>query len=219
MAFELKNERISYEDLNIFDDLSLRIKKGEKIALIGKSGSGKSTLLKRLYEIKKDNTSYIPQDLGLVNNLSTFHNIYISKLDDNSVFYNLINLIKPFKSEVKEVNKILKQFYLEDKIFEKILNLSGGEKQRVSICRAFFNKKDILLADEPVSSLDEFLSQKVLEKFLSAFETVVCTLHDVELATKNFDRIIGLKDGIILIDKPCIDLTLDDRNILYNVCE
>jgi len=163
MAFYLQNESISYLETVILDSLSLEIKKGEKVALLGKSGSGKSTLIKRLYELKKDKSSYIPQELGLVNNLSVFHNVYLARLDDYSTFYNIRNLIKPASKEVEAIKNILKDFDLEDKIFIKNHDLSGGQKQRTAIARSIFNQKNILLADEPISALDEYLSSKVLQ--------------------------------------------------------
>jgi phosphonate transport system ATP-binding protein len=219
MAFSFINESISYDDFKAIDSISCEIKKGERVALLGKSGSGKSTLLKRMYELRKESCSYIPQELGLVNNLSVFHNVYISKLDENSLFYNIRNLIKPEKKEVDNISNILNDLLFDDKIFIKSLNLSGGQKQRVAIARALYNQKDILLADEPISALDEFLSKKVLNIFLDSYETIICTLHNVDLAIEHFDRIIGLKDGKILLDKASKDLTSADRKALYHVCE
>lgn len=219
MAFSLNNESISYDDFIAVDSLTLDIKKGEKVALLGKSGSGKSTLLKRMYELQKENSSYIPQELGLVNNLSVFHNVYISKLDKNSFFYNIRNLIKPIQGEVDNISNILKDLLLNDKLFEKSLNLSGGQKQRVAIARALYSKSDILLADEPVSALDEFLSKRVINRLVNSHETVICTLHNVDLALSGFDRVIGLKNGKLLLDKKCEDLTQEDREELYHAVE
>ena len=219
MAFYLQNESISYFDTVILDSLSLEIKKGEKVALLGKSGSGKSTLIKRLYELKKDESSYIPQELGLVNNLSVFHNVYLARLDDYSTFYNIRNLIKPASKEVEQIKNILIDFDLEDKIFVKNHDLSGGQKQRSAIARSIYNQKDILLADEPISALDEYLSSKVLEVLNQKFETIVCALHNVDLAVEHFERVIGLKNGKVLVDKKCTELTNEDRQKLYYVCD
>lgn len=219
MAFNFKEESIFYEDFLAIDSLNLDIKKGEKVALLGKSGSGKSTLLKRMYELQNKKSSYIPQELGLVDNLSVFHNVYISQLDKNSLFYNIRNLIKPIAKEKDGISNILKDLLINDKIDEKAQNLSGGQKQRVAIARALYSKKDILLADEPVSALDEFLSKRVVQRLVNSHETVICTLHNVDLALSGFDRVIGLKNGKLILDKKCEYLTQEDREELYHAVE
>lgn len=219
MAFNLENQNISYFDETILSNLSLSIKKGEKIALLGKSGSGKSTLLKYLFDTKKDVCTYIPQELGLVNNLSVFHNVYIAKLDSNPMYKNILNLFFPNKVYKTEISNLLKKLELDEKIKSKTINLSGGQKQRCAIARALYHNKDILLADEPISALDEYLSNKVLETLTTNFDTTICALHNVDLATKHFDRVIGLKNGAILIDKLCVDLSNEDRDKLYYVCD
>ena len=219
MAFNLQEESISYGDFTVLNDFSLSIEKGEKVALLGKSGSGKSTLLKHLYNLEKEDCTYIPQELGLVNNLSVFHNVYISKLDENSLFTNLRNLILPSKKYKNKILKVLKEVELEDKIHSKIINLSGGQKQRCAISRAVFDRKQILLADEPISAVDEYLSYEILKLLTLKFETSICALHNVDLAIKNFDRVIGLKNGKVILDKVCSDLNEDDRQKLYYVCD
>lgn len=216
MTFSFLEESIAYDNFVAIDSLTLDIKKGEKVALLGKSGSGKTTLLKRMYELQNKNSSYIPQELGLVNNLSVFHNVYISQLDNNSLFYNIRNLIKPNNNEKNQILNILEQIDLTEKIFEKSSNLSGGQKQRVAVARALYEKKNILLADEPISALDEHLSSKVIDKLLRSFETVICTLHNVDLALENFERVIGLKNGNLIVDKKCEEITKEDRKALYD---
>jgi len=219
MAFSLQNESISYDNTLILHSLSLDIKRGEKVSLLGKSGSGKSTLLKKLYELKKDETSYIPQELSLVDNLSVYNNVYIAKLDQFSTLHNLINLIKPSHTNINDVRDILKSFDLEDKLFTKVHSLSGGQKQRTAIARAIYANKSILLADEPISALDEYLSSKVISILKDKFETIICALHNVDIATKHFDRVIGLKNSKVLIDKKCTELSKEDIQKLYYVCE
>lgn len=218
MVFDLLDYTISYGKIDVIHKINLNIKKGEKIALLGRSGSGKSTLIKDLFEQQKQNASYVPQDLGLVQNLSVFHNTYIASLDKNSIFHNIRNLIFPIKEEVKKITEILKEISLEDKIFSKVSELSGGQKQRVSIARALLDNKDILLADEPISSLDEYLSKVVMSKINKNFETVVCSLHNVDIAIEHFDRVIGLNAGYIMFDKKSSLISADDRKALYDVC-
>ena len=213
------NETLGYNNITVLKDISLAIKKGEKIALLGKSGSGKSTLLKKLQELDTQNISYIPQELGLVDTLSVFHNVYISQLDSNSTLYNIRNLIKPVKKEVQNITPILKELHVDDLIFKKCGELSGGQRQRTAIARAVSQNKNILLADEPISALDEFVTNKVVDSLFHRFETIVCALHNVDIALKYFDRVIGIKDGQIVLDKQCTKITSDDTNQLYHVCD
>ena len=219
MIFNLENETISYENKKVLDSINLSIKKGEKIALLGSSGSGKSTLLKRLYEIKSEEVSYLPQDLGLVNNLTSYHNIYTATLEKKSTIYNLINLIRPFKKDLYEVSKILKELECESKLLTKSLNLSGGQKQRVAIAKSIYSGKNILLADEPISALDEYICKKSIDIMHKSFETIICAMHNVDLAIENFDRIIGIKNGKILLDKQTTSISKEDTNRLYYVVE
>ena len=219
MAFYLQNETVSYGSVEVLSKITLEIEQGEKVALLGKSGSGKSTLLKTLFEYSKDKSAYIPQELGLVNNLSVFHNVYMARLDEYSTLYNIRNLFFPASKEHEAVQNILSKLQLEDKISQKASELSGGQKQRTAIARAMFNTNKILLADEPISALDEYLSTKVLQVLNYKFDTIVCALHNVQLAVENFDRVIGLKEGKVLVDKACSQLNDKDREKLYYVCE
>ena len=219
MLFNLENETLSYENKLVLDSVNISIKKGEKIALLGKSGSGKSTLLRRLYELKSNEVSYLPQELGLINNLSSYHNIYISRLEQKSTAYNLINLIRPFKKELNEVEKILKELEIDDKLLTKSFNLSGGQKQRVAIAKSVFSNKNILLADEPISALDEYICKKSLDYMKDSFETIVCAMHNVDLALDCFTRVIGIKNGRILLDKQTSEISKEDTNRLYYVVE
>lgn len=215
----LHNETLGYKNITILKDISLSIQGGEKIALLGKSGSGKSTLLKKLHELDTQNISYIPQELGLVDTLSVFHNVYISKLDSNSTLYNIRNLIKPAKKEIQSMAPILQDLHVDDLMFKKCGELSGGQRQRTAIARAISQNRSILLADEPISALDEFVTSKVIDSLFYKFETIVCALHNVDIALKYFDRVIGIKNGEIILDKQCSHITPDDTNQLYHVCD
>jgi len=219
VAFHLENHTISYGDVTILNNINLSIKKGDRVALLGRSGSGKSTLIKNLFDIQKENSSYIPQELGLVDNLSVFHNVYISLLNEKSTFYNIRNLIKPVKTELNNVEVILEKLFLKEKVFSKVTNLSGGQKQRTAIARSLNSNKSILLADEPISALDENLSQITMDILDDKFETIVCALHNVEIALKNFDRVIGLSNGCIVLDKKSCEITQEDTSTLYDVCK
>jgi len=215
----LLNETIAYKEKIVFDSISLSIKKGEKVALLGKSGSGKSTLLKRLYDTSPEQISYIPQELGLVNSLSVFHNIYISNLDRYGTLYNIRNLIKPAQKEIDIIMPILKDLDMSELLFKRCGELSGGQKQRTAIGRAILRGDKILLADEPISALDEHITIKVLENIVEKFETIVCALHNVDIALEYYDRVIGIKDGQIVLDKACCDITSVDTKALYSVCD
>ena len=212
---QLQSESASYQGVKTLHDIDLQVSRGEKLALVGQSGSGKSTLIKLIYEHYPVNTSLVPQDYGLVNNLSVYHNVYIGCLEQHSTLYNLVNLIRPRPDQVKMVRTILVGLQLEDYLFRPVGRLSGGQKQRVAVARSLFQKGHLLLADEPVSSVDEQQSRVVLKQMLNGFSTVVLALHDIQLALAFCDRIIGLEKGRIVLDSPADALSVKDLLSLY----
>ena len=213
---ELDNAEVRYQDAIALQQIDLCLYEGESIALIGKSGSGKSTLLKLIYEHLSNNTVLVPQDEGLVANLSVFHNVYMGRLSQHPTWYNLLNLMRPFPARVSEVYAILQRLNLTEKCFVLTSQLSGGQRQRTAIARALYQAGELVLADEPVSAVDEQQARHIIAELKQQFKTMVVALHDTSLAVAYCDRIIGLETGRIVLDTPAESVSADQLRDLYS---
>lgn len=212
---ELTSEQASYHNQLVLKDINLTINQGEKVALVGQSGSGKSTLLRLIYSKHSTNTALVPQDEGLVQTLSVFHNVYMGRLSHYSSWHNLVNLIKPYAKHIDEIKVYLEQLQLSEKIFEPVGRLSGGQRQRTAVARSLYQGGQLLLADEPVSSVDEQQANLVLTTLCQNFPTIILAMHDIELSLTYCDRIIGLDNGSIVLDQPSHELSAKDLLPLY----
>lgn len=212
---ELKDESAGYNGKEILRGLTLSIEPGERIALIGESGAGKSTLLRLFYERLGAKAALMPQDSALVQALTVFHNVYMGRLHQRSVWRNLRNLVLPARDDVEEVREILIPLRLEDKIFSGVGQLSGGQYQRTALARALFHTGDTIVADEPVSSVDEHQAREILETMNAQKQTVILAMHDRALAIEFADRLIGVKAGQIVMDQKSAGMTPGDLDNLY----
>lgn len=223
---ELDRVTVMRDHFAVFDDLSLKLPRGEKVVVLGNSGVGKSTLLNYLYQQSlyqhsldrqslKQAANLIPQHLGLVDNLSAFHNVYMGRLDSHSTAYNLLNLLRPQKQARIDISKILTSLGLQDEIFKPASQLSGGEQQRIAIARAIYGGGNVLIADEPVANLDKPLAEKMLALLAESFDSCIVSLHDTKLALAFADRIIGLKDKKLVFDKAASEVELAELLTIY----
>jgi phosphonate transport system ATP-binding protein len=212
---ELREETVGYNGITVLRELELNIEQGERIALVGESGAGKSTLLNLIHTRLGKTAALVPQELGLVQALSVFHNVYMGRLHQRSVWRNLRNLLKPAKADVDLVMPVLERLRLEDKIFTSVGELSGGQQQRTAVGRALFHPGDILIADEPVSAVDEHQAREILDAITAEKPTVILAMHDRELAIKFADRLIGIRDGKIALDEAASGMTPNDLDDLY----
>ena len=238
---EVKNLIFNYGVKNILNDISFEVPNGDFVAIVGKSGAGKSTLLRclnllnkpqsgeiiitgenivqsnrtRLKHIRRD-IAFIFQDYNVLDNLYTVENVLTPYLVKKSALGLLLGYTK---KEYNEGVDFLKQVGLEDEAFKKS-KYSGGQKQRVAIAKALAQNPKILLADEPVSSLDEKNTTLIMDTFKKLNEengiTVLINLHDVNLAKKYSTKILGLKDGKVLFYKDSEKVTKDEFEELYN---
>lgn len=214
-AFQLAGASVSYQGQPALRNISLRIDRGEKIALVGRSGAGKSTLLRLLFERANGDVALIPQDFGLVRSLSVFHNVYMARLRHHNSLYNLLNLVRPIRREVDNMLPMLEELGLTDKLFEPAGQLSGGQQQRTAVARALHQRAGMLMADEPVSSVDEHQSRKVLDAITRNHDSVVLAMHDTDLAIEYAQRVIGLSDGRITFDRSTNDMAPGDLDAVY----
>ncbi len=213
--FELRDATLGYNGKAVLSGLSLTIGTGERVALVGPSGAGKSTLLASLYPQQAERTALVPQDGALVKQLSVFHNVYIGRLHRHRSLYNLLNLAWPLRSEVAAVRSVLQAVDLEDKLFTPVGELSGGQAQRTAVARALFHGGEVLLGDEPVSAVDTRQAREVLRALSAAYRTVVIVMHDVSLALEFTTRIIGLKQGRVLLDQPTAGVNVAELEALF----
>lgn len=218
---EIQGESLSYGANVVLPDVRFSLHPGERIVLLGRSGSGKSTLLNairaRLSRSGRDDLALVPQENGLVPQLSVFHNVYMGRLDRRGPAYNLLNLIWPQKHERAEVEKSLCAVGLEGMGKRSVGALSGGQKQRTALARAIHRGGKILLADEPVSAVDELQSVQLMQELATRFETSLFALHDVALARLTATRIIGIKAGKLVIDAPVDQVSDGEIDALYRL--
>ena len=219
----------------IFNNLSLQIKKGEKIAIVGMSGSGKSTLLNlllRFYDVTSGYISIDNQDLQAISAESLYNLMTIVQQDvyifDDTLKAN-ITLSQSFTED--DIKKAVQQSGLESYVLENELglqtlcgengsNLSGGERQRLSIARALIRKTPILLLDEATSSLDNKVTTEIENSILEIQDlTVLVVTHKLNKnMLKKYNRILFMKNGVIVEDGS-FDNLIDRKGEFYKLVE
>ena len=235
----IKNLRKTFQNgTKALNGVNLKINPGEFVTILGPSGSGKTTLLRSINGLENidngeivfnnrkidDNylfyvqkkTGMVFQEFNLINNLSSINNVLSGLLNSSSKFLSMLYL---FTREQKlQALQSLETVGLLDKAYSRTDQLSGGQRQRVGIARAIIKKPILLLADEPVASLDPQASNLILsllKKICKEFNiTIICNLHQVELAIKFSDRIVGLLDGAIIFDSQTKNI---DINYVQNI--
>ncbi|WP_206913213.1 phosphonate ABC transporter, ATP-binding protein [Enterococcus sp. DIV0840] len=223
-------------------NINLTINDGEFVSVIGLSGAGKSTLLRsinRLNEIsegniiidgasitkanKKDlrrirrNIGMIFQHFNLVKKSSVQKNVISGRLGYYSTFKSIFGIFS--KDDYALVDDALGRVGLADKLHSRSDELSGGQQQRVSIARTLVQQASIILADEPVASLDPITTQKIMKDLKKINQelnhTVVINLHSVDLAREFSSRIIGLRDGEVVFDGTAAEATDEVLTSIY----
>ncbi len=238
---EINNLKKTFENGSpALKGIDLKINKGEFVSILGPSGSGKTTLLRTINgletssggEIYFDNkevnnnnisevqkkTGMIFQEFNLVNNLSAINNVLTGLLNSSNKFLSLFYLFS--KKQKIEALRSLETVGLLEKSYSRSDELSGGQRQRVGIARAIIKKPLLLLADEPVASLDPKSSNLILsllKKINQEFgTTILCNLHQVDLAKKYSDRVVGLIDGKITFDEKSSNINETYLKEIYN---
>ena len=216
-AIEFKNVKFGYDNKKVFNKLSLKIKAGEKVGIVGASGSGKTTLLnllQRAYDIQGGEILIDGQNVAKVKQ-NSLHDAIALIPQDTSLFHRTVSQNIAYgrlRAKQSEIERAAKQAYAADfinelpkgyqtKVGEKGVKLSGGQRQRVAIARAILKNSPVLLLDEATSALDseaEYYIQKALDDLIKN-KTVIAVAHRLS-TLKNMDRIVVIDKGRIVED-------------------
>ena len=239
---EVKNLVKNYGTKEILKNISFSINKGEIISIIGESGAGKSTLMRCLNGLEEVNSgsinfygtditklktsdkneikkqmAYVFQDLNIIDNMFVIDNVLVPFLNRKNFIDVLLNRFT--KEEYERALYCLEKVGISKLAYTKAKYLSGGEKQRVAIARSLAPNVELILADEPISSLDERNSNQIMEIFkrinIKKNKTIILNLHNVEIAKKFSDKILALKNGEIFFYKKSEEVNEDDIREVY----
>ena len=228
----------------VFSDVSFDVAPGEAVALLGANGAGKSTLLRccvRLIEpdagafeiLGQQVTGLTPSALRRLRSRIGFvfqkHNLVPRLCGLTNVIHGCLgsrrdprcwlHATAPETERVRAM-ECLDQVGLADYAMARADTLSGGQSQRVAIARALMQKPDLILADEPVASLDPSAGEEVMELFISLIQqhglTVLFTSHNLRQTLAYADRVVALRQGQVIIDEPACDLTIRDLRGIYD---
>lgn len=244
--FELKQVSQQFGSVSALTNISLRIHAGEQIALVGSSGAGKSTLIRLLngslmpsagevwalgrplHQLSARQLRRVQQHIGtvyqqfhLVDNLPVVHNVNAGHLGHWSFTKALWSLIVP--QDLETATTALAQVGIADKLYTRTEHLSGGQQQRVALARVLVQNPAVILADEPIASLDPELSREMMAllQTLSGPQarTLVVSLHLPELAKAYCQRLIGLRQGQVIFDAPTAEVSSTMITELYRLGE
>lgn len=228
-AIRVQNLHKHFGALHVLRGIDLSIEDGECVTLLGANGCGKSTLIRclnglerhdegevqvlgadlasvrarQLREIRRQ-VGVVFQQFNLVQNLSVFQNVLYGAMGESRA--GILGTASPFASDLfrERAMACLERVSLADKATHQCRQLSGGQQQRVAIARTLMQQPSVLIADEPVASLDPRSGREVMDLLMDIVRehgmTVLCSLHQLELAGEYGDRILGMKAGRIEID-------------------
>ncbi len=239
-AFDVRGASKRYGERLALAPLTLAIERGETVAVVGPSGAGKTTLLHLLagvieadggevrllgtpvHEIRSrrglaSRVGVLHQQFDLVPNLTVMQNVVAGNLGRWSLARSLLSIVRP--QETARASEVLERVGLAALAGQRTSQLSGGEQQRVALARLLVQRPHSLLADEPVASLDPARATAVLRMLTDmaadAHHTLIASLHDPEMALAHFGRIIALRDGALVFDRPTTAVTAADLHRLY----
>lgn len=239
-VFEVRGVRHAFGGHVALESVDLEVLAGERVALLGPSGAGKSTLLRlisgaieptqgevhvfgeplagpegRRGRSAQRRVASLTQDLALIDQVRVLHNVNAGRLGAWSVQRALRTLVSTRADPV--VSTALEEVGLGWATHARTEQLSGGERQRVALARLLVQDADAVVADEPVSSLDPTTSHRVLGLLCAsaATGTAVVSIHQPELARDHFTRMVGLRDGRVVLDVPAEDLSVHQLDELY----
>ena len=240
---KFENVSVTYPGgVEALKDLNLEIKDGDFIIIVGLSGAGKSTLLRTVNNLVKPSTGsvylegknvtsakkkelkkirsqigMIFQTFNLVNRSTVLKNVLTGRLSNISTIRSILGLWP--KDQKEMAFEALNQVEILEKAYVSASNLSGGQQQRVGIARALSQKPKVMLAYEPVASLDPITSRVVMS-YLKKINTelgitTIVNLHFLDLAKEFGDRLIGLRDGKLVFDGNVNDVSDEDFENIY----
>ena len=243
---EIRNLTKIYENgTKALDDVSFTVKDGEFLIVIGLSGSGKSTLLRcinrlidptegeiiwngvDLAKLEGDELRQARRKIGmvfqhfnLVERSTVLTNILTGRLGYNKTWPTLIHRFP--KEDRDKAWQVLRRMDIEDQAFKAARDLSGGQQQRVGICRALMQDPELMLADEPVASLDPVLAHSILEHLEKLNKednlTIMCSLHYLDLVQRYSTSVIGLRQGRLVYQgtkKDIANMTNEEFKQIY----
>jgi phosphonate transport system ATP-binding protein len=234
----------SFGKTHVLRGLNFTVNKGEGAILLGANGCGKSTLMRSICGLTpidqgevliqeqsmqkasrrrvmqlRSRVGVVFQRFNLVGNLSVFQNVLYGTLGSHP--WGLLGCMAPFTSQENrdQVMACLERVNLADKAGQKAEELSGGQQQRVAIARMLMQSPEIVLADEPIASLDPKSGREVMELLWEVVRerglTVICTLHQLDIALQYGDRFIGMKAGQVAIDASRSQVSREQLETLY----
>ena len=244
--FSVTNVSKHFGDVRAVDDASFNLSEPQMVGVIGRSGAGKSTLLRVINRLAdatsgkvwvdgedilsfkgarkrewQSNCAMIFQQFNLVPRLDVLTNVLLGRLKKH---HTIPSLFKIFSAKERlDALMALDRLGISSIALQRVETLSGGQQQRVAIARALVQKPQIILADEPIASLDPLNAKIVMEALRDIHDTdgltVVCNLHTLDTARHFCDRVIGMRDGRIVFDGKADDLTTDVAKSIYGASE
>ncbi|WP_431102333.1 phosphonate ABC transporter ATP-binding protein [Roseateles noduli] len=228
----------------LVEPLTLRIETGEQVALIGASGAGKTSLLHAMamalapvggtmrlagqdaWALASRDRHWLrrelmlaPQHPPLPPRQRVVTAVLAGQLPGASMAQTLRMLFNPTEAQARLAFDALDRLELGDRLWSRVDQLSGGERQRVAVARLLVSKARLWLADEPLSALDPQRAQRVLEVLRDTARaqdrTLICSLHQVDLACRVFPRVIALREGRLVYDGPPRDLGARQLDEIY----